>query len=341
MAGPVFAQSSGAKQSDAPADAARISLSRLSRRSLAAGDHQKAAYRLRPSQVPLKSEKQAESGHANGMRPSIFPVVSDVLGSSGQTLDPALRSFMEPRFGHSFSQASTYPAQSNSEAPVIGPPDHQSERQADAQAAAVAKITETPSSGRANFSNVRIHTDSRAADSAHAVGARAYTVGNHIVFGVGEYAPQTSDGMTLLAHELAHVQQQAVSGSQVLQRQPKGEEKRTPGKKAPVAPAPKPRDPEAEVRAIVSGASAQKQLTSWLDAHPADFAVAEKFLLDKAATSTAEKEWEPLGDLLGEVFARDPGSSGARAALRDQEGYSRALFVMSTLPKTAACLHEG
>src|SRR5207237_3369623 len=51
-------------------------------------------------------------------------------------------------------------------------------------------------------------TNARAADSAHAVGALAYTVGQQIVFGAGQYAPQTMSGRQLLVHELVHVVQQ-------------------------------------------------------------------------------------------------------------------------------------
>lgn len=59
------------------------------------------------------------------------------------------------------------------------------------------------------FSAVRSHTDRRAAESADAVNALAYTVGQHIVFASGAYAPGTQQGDALLAHELAHVRQQA------------------------------------------------------------------------------------------------------------------------------------
>jgi len=58
-----------------------------------------------------------------------------------------------------------------------------------------------------NFSDVRVHRDQKAAESAAAVGARAYNVGRHIVFGAGEYAPQSRDGQRLLEHELTHVAQ--------------------------------------------------------------------------------------------------------------------------------------
>lgn len=60
-----------------------------------------------------------------------------------------------------------------------------------------------------DFSAVRIHDDSRAAQSARNLHANAYTVGNSIVFGAGQYSPDTTSGQHLLAHELAHVIQTA------------------------------------------------------------------------------------------------------------------------------------
>ena len=59
-----------------------------------------------------------------------------------------------------------------------------------------------------DFRHVRVHTDRRAADSARAVNALAYTVGRDIVFGAGQFRPDTSAGKRLLAHELTHVLQQ-------------------------------------------------------------------------------------------------------------------------------------
>lgn len=59
-----------------------------------------------------------------------------------------------------------------------------------------------------NFSNVRVHRDASANSSASALQARAFTVGNDIVFGQGQWAPSTTAGRHLLAHELAHVVQQ-------------------------------------------------------------------------------------------------------------------------------------
>lgn len=64
----------------------------------------------------------------------------------------------------------------------------------------------------AEFSGVRIHADAAAGRSARAVGARAYTVGRHIVFGDGEFAPHQPRGRHLLAHELTHTLQQGGGG---------------------------------------------------------------------------------------------------------------------------------
>ena len=63
-----------------------------------------------------------------------------------------------------------------------------------------------------DFSTVRVHADDRAAASAASVSARAFTIGDHVVFGRGEYAPGTSTGRHLLGHELAHVVQQSRGG---------------------------------------------------------------------------------------------------------------------------------
>jgi len=82
-----------------------------------------------------------------------------------------------------------------------------------------------PRFGR-DFSSVRVHTDDGAARSAASISARAYTIGNDVVFGAGQWSPATSAGRRLLAHELAHVAQQA-GGVGTVQRQIAGEEQTT------------------------------------------------------------------------------------------------------------------
>ena len=62
-----------------------------------------------------------------------------------------------------------------------------------------------------DFSQVRIHADAQANKSADDMGANAYTVGEHLTFAKGQYAPETAAGQRLLAHELVHVVQQGAA----------------------------------------------------------------------------------------------------------------------------------
>jgi outer membrane protein OmpA-like peptidoglycan-associated protein len=119
---------------------------------------------------PTKLQTKRDGGGAlNGSEAP--PIVHDVLRSPGRPLDAATRAFMEPRFGHDFSQ-------------------------------------------------VHIHTGTKAADSARAVNARAFTVGHDVVFDEGQFAPGTTAGAKLLAHELTHVVHQGSSAPpEKLQRQ--------------------------------------------------------------------------------------------------------------------------
>jgi hypothetical protein len=69
-----------------------------------------------------------------------------------------------------------------------------------------------------DFSEVKIHQNAAAAHSAASIGARAYTSGQDVVFGAGEFSPDSESGRYLLAHELTHVVQQGGSGG-LVQRQ--------------------------------------------------------------------------------------------------------------------------
>jgi Domain of unknown function (DUF4157)/Heterokaryon incompatibility protein Het-C len=64
-----------------------------------------------------------------------------------------------------------------------------------------------------DFSGVRIHTDSHAEQSARAINALAYAAGPHLAFARGQYAPQTPEGLGLIAHELTHTIQQSQTPS--------------------------------------------------------------------------------------------------------------------------------
>ncbi len=76
------------------------------------------------------------------------------------------------------------------------------------------------------FGDVRVHTGAGASEAARAIGARAFTVGRDIVFGGGEWSPESRAGQRLLAHELTHVVQHGGSGGgadAVMRRQPTAE----------------------------------------------------------------------------------------------------------------------
>jgi Domain of unknown function (DUF4157) len=90
-----------------------------------------------------------------------------------------------------------------------------------------------------DFSRVRVHAGEAAARSAQDVNASAYTVGQNIVFGTGQFAPGTHQGRRLVAHELTHVIQQSGTSKSIapsrptVQREvPKSDaEKKSPDKK--------------------------------------------------------------------------------------------------------------
>src|SRR5205814_6614673 len=103
--------------------------------------------------------KASQPSTLNSQPAEVPPIVHEVLRSPGQPLDLATRAFMEPRFGHDFSQ-------------------------------------------------VRVHTDMKAVESARSVNALAFTVGRNIVFNADRYAPRIREGQRLLAHEMTHVLQQ-------------------------------------------------------------------------------------------------------------------------------------
>ncbi len=67
-----------------------------------------------------------------------------------------------------------------------------------------------------DFSQVRVHAHAEAEASARSINARAYTVGHHIAFGTGRFAPGTGEGNRLLAHELSHVVQQGGKQSTIM-----------------------------------------------------------------------------------------------------------------------------
>jgi hypothetical protein len=133
-----------------------------------------------------------------------------------------------------------------------------------------------------DFGGVRVHTNEQAAASAQAVDAHAYTVGQNVVFGAGQYAPHSVAGQRLLAHELTHVLQQH-GGTQHVQRAPDAETE--------PAPQPNPADKALEKQATV--------LETEILAHP----VYKKLGVDSVARVQeiiAQAKTKPLGDARGQ-----------------------------------------
>jgi peptidoglycan hydrolase-like protein with peptidoglycan-binding domain len=141
--------------------------------------------------------------------PAVPASVGEVLRSPGRALDASVRSRMEHHFAGVGGAVSQTPAALSPSSLEIGSAGSPLEREADAMAdRSRPAASPAGSSIRPDFGGVRIHTDARAAESARAVDAKAYAVGNHVVFGAGRYQPGSAAGDRLLAHELTHTLQQ-------------------------------------------------------------------------------------------------------------------------------------
>ncbi len=137
------------------------------------------------------------------------PSVHKVLGSPGQPLSADTRAYFEPRLRHEFGQVAPHASGGMPSLPLsaVDARYDEFEREADTVAQRVLNRSATPVGIWHDLSGVRIHTGGDAAESAKAVNAHAYTVGEDIVFGAGQYAPGTTSGRFLLAHELVHTLQ--------------------------------------------------------------------------------------------------------------------------------------
>lgn len=140
-----------------------------------------------------------------------------------------------------------------------------------------------------DFSQVRVHADARAAASARAVDALAYTVDRTIVFGAGQYAPRSRPGQHLLAHELAHVAQQRIE----------------PGLQARLTIGPpasaEEQQADAAADAVITGRSvgALPPVSSGLRRRAAPYV--KKVTVHLSGTESADLEWEgsPPADASG------------------------------------------
>ena len=164
-----FAMKAEPAAAPAPADPAEREADAVAERVTSGGSLQGAAGPIRRACAACGGTNGncSQCSRPAGGDPTAEPaIVEQVLASPGRPLEPAIRAWLEPRFGR-------------------------------------------------DLGGVRIHTDRAAAASARALRAEAYTVGQHIAFESGRYAPGTDAGRRLLAHELTHTIQQApLTGSE-------------------------------------------------------------------------------------------------------------------------------
>ena len=192
---------------------------RILQRACACGQHTVAGSECAECKKKREAGMLQRAAANNAAVGDVPAIVHDVLRSPGQPLDAATRAFMEPHFGHDFSgvrlRLATQVARSGL---TLGAPADAYEREAERVASSVARDRNPAGPSAYDFGVVRLHTDAQAAESARSVNALAYTVGDHIVFGSGQYAPRSHSGRNLLAHELAHVVQQRGSTGAMVQR---------------------------------------------------------------------------------------------------------------------------
>jgi hypothetical protein len=155
--------------------------------------HRESASDRRPSAAMRAAPVAAPQGAAR--------VLQQRLGNAGmQTL---LRARFDSDRKVTLQRRATGEAQSGTIPPIV----HEVLRSPGQPLDRATRAFMEPRFGQA-LSGVRVHTDAKAAESARAVNALAYTVGPNIVFGAGRHAPATDEGNRLMAHELTHVRQQ-------------------------------------------------------------------------------------------------------------------------------------
>lgn len=188
----------------------------------------RAPRRRKPAVSPARVAADAQ---AHVRRMGLPPkALEDVLSAPGFPLDA--------RFLGDFARV---PARAPAAPLTLGRPGDAAECDAD---------TAERSAPRGS-SDVRVHTGPAATNAARAVGARAFTVGRHVVFGEGTYQPESAAGQRLISHELAHTAQ---PGHGVIRRKPEAAVADTPA--VPASDADAGATPDADAIAAPDAAAA-------------------------------------------------------------------------------------
>jgi hypothetical protein len=145
-----------------------------------------------------------------------------------------------------------------------------------------------------DFSRVRLHTDMLANASARATNAHAYTVGHDIVFGTGRFAPDTAEGIKLIAHELVHVVQQGEAANVMQERVATAPWRRFEHKDDRTAACPSANQADKFMPRLSSALRLQRQLCNRAD---------DKIVTDPLVTKLPDITCQPDPKTLQEVRA--------------------------------------
>ena len=301
-------------------------------RKCACGQHKPAGGECAECKKKRRSLQRYPVSRAEPIR--VPSVVHEVLRSPGQPLDVGTRESMEQRFAQDFCRVRTHTTRPQMAASglKVGPANDRFEQEADYLAEKVIRSAPFGTSAQAtgvtkpDFSQVRVHTGAKAAESAHSVNALAYTVGRDVVFGAGQYAPQASEGKRLLAHELTHVLQQASrkdpGSSRSLQRR-RGSRgaATTPGQRLEFHPAMHPSllgGPCACLVVVGAGHAGVEAAMAW---YLFTIMNAMHVVRRKICTATAVITWQLLGQAGAEMY-RYAGGTVRKIPMN----YSRRIF---------------
>jgi len=133
--------------------------------------------------------------------------VREALDAEGRSLEPGVRERMERRLGNEFVSVPVRSAAASPSVPrslSLGGRHSAQEVQAERAAQGSGESRGGAERRRVDLGGVTVHSGPRANSAVRAVNAQAFAVGSHVVMGQGQYAPHTTEGSRVLAHELAH-----------------------------------------------------------------------------------------------------------------------------------------
>ena len=150
------------------------------------------------------------------IHPKLSKKIINVIKSPSFNLPYYIRYYLETHLNTNFPTLPTNTRKSCIYGLIVGLSNTYYENEAEKMA--IRAITQTAKQHRHDFSNIKIHDNKFANCIAKELGARAFALGNHVVMGENQYAPNTLEGLYLLAHEFSHILQQRNSGIYIIQR---------------------------------------------------------------------------------------------------------------------------